>query len=57
MHNRAQGFRDAGCHWGPLARTNPKGGEVGPTEAQLLACRAHGEQVAACARRWLAGER
>jgi NAD(P)H dehydrogenase (quinone) len=55
MHNRAQGFRDAGCHWGPLARTNPKGGEPGPTDAQLEACRAHGRHVAECARRWLAG--
>jgi NAD(P)H dehydrogenase (quinone) len=55
MHNRATGFRDAGCHWGPLARTNPKDGEPGPTEAQLVACRAHGQHVAECARRWLAG--
>jgi len=55
MHNRAPGFRDAGCHWGPLARTNPKGGEPGPTEAQLGACRAHGQHVAECATRWLAG--
>ena len=31
MHNREPGFRDAGCHWGPLARTNPKGGEPGPS--------------------------
>jgi NAD(P)H dehydrogenase (quinone) len=55
MHNREPGFRDAGCHWGPLARTNPKGGEPGPTEAQLGACRAHGQHVAECAARWLAG--
>lgn len=55
MHNREPGFRDAGCHWGPLARTNPKGGEAGPTEAQLDACRAHGRHVAECGRRWLAG--
>lgn len=55
MHNREPGFRDAGCHWGPLARTNPKGGEPGPTEAQLVACRAHGRQVAECALRWVAG--
>lgn len=54
-HNREPGFRDAGCHWGPLARTNPKGGEPGPTEAQLEHCRAHGRHVAECARRWLAG--
>jgi len=55
MHNRSPGFRDAGCHWGPLARTNPKGGSPGPTEAQLEACRAHGRHVAECTRRWLAG--
>lgn len=55
VHNRQDGFRDAGCHWGPLARTNPKGGEPGPTEQHLVACRAHGRHVAECARRWLAG--
>ena len=55
MHNQQPGFRDAGCHWGPLARTNPKGGEPGPTEAQLAACRAHGRHVAECTGRWLAG--
>jgi len=56
VHNREPGFRDAGCHWGPLARTNPKGGEPGPTEAQLQVCRAHGRHVAECTRRWLAGD-
>src|SRR5262249_14278655 len=55
MHNREPGFRDAGCHWGPLARTNPKGGEPGPSEAQLAACRAHGKQGAEGAQRWVAG--
>jgi NAD(P)H dehydrogenase (quinone) len=55
MHNREPGFRDAGCHWGPLARTNPKGGEPGPSEAELVACRAHGRHVAECVRRWVAG--
>ncbi len=56
MHNRMAGFRDAGCHWGPLARTNPRGGAPpGPSEAQLAACRAHGRHVAECTRRWLAG--
>ena len=55
MHNRMEGFRAAGCHWGPLARTNPVGGEPGPTEAQLSAVRAHGRRVAECTARWLAG--
>lgn len=55
MHNRLEGFRAAGCHWGPLARTNPAGGEPGPSEAQLAAARAHGRHVAECTARWLAG--
>jgi NAD(P)H dehydrogenase (quinone) len=55
MHNRQPGFRDAGCHWGPLVRTNMKDGVAGPTEAHLAACRAHGKHVAECTRRWLAG--
>ena len=55
MHNRLPGFRDAGCHWGPLARTNPQAGVAGPTEAHLETCRAHGQHVAECTRRWLAG--
>jgi NAD(P)H dehydrogenase (quinone) len=55
VHNREPGYRDAGCHWGPLARTNPKGGEPGPTEAQLEVCRSHGRQLAECTQRWLAG--
>jgi NAD(P)H dehydrogenase (quinone) len=55
MHNRMEGFRAAGCHWGPLARTNPQGGEPGPTDAQLAACRAHGRHVTECTQRWLAG--
>lgn len=55
MHNRLEGFRQGGCHWGPLAWTNPRRGEAGPTEAHLAACRAHGRFVAQCAARWLAG--
>ena len=56
MHNRLEGFRQAGCHWGPLARTNPsKGAPPGPTEEQLAAARAHGRHVAECTARWLAG--
>lgn len=55
MHNRMQGFRDAGCHWGPLARTNPVDGVPGPTEAQLAAAKDHGRHVAECTARWLRG--
>ena len=55
MTNRAEGFRSAGCHWGPLARTNPRDGIPGPTEEQLAAGRAHGRHVAECTARWLAG--
>jgi len=57
MHNRMQGFRAAGCHWGPLARTNPVEGVPGPTEDQLVACRSHGRHIAECTKRWLAGSR
>ncbi len=56
MHNRLEGFREGGCHWGPLAWTNPRGGEAGPSEDHLRAARAHGRHVAECTRRWLAGE-
>lgn len=55
MPNRLAGFRDAGCHWGPLAHTNPKGGEPGPTGAQLEAARSHGRHVAETTARWLRG--
>ena len=55
MHNRLEGFRAAGCHWGPLAATNPQGGVPGPKEEQLAAARAHGGHVAECAARWVAG--
>jgi NAD(P)H dehydrogenase (quinone) len=55
MPNRSEGFAAAGCHWGPVAWTNPRGGAVGPTEAHLGAARAHGRHVAECGLRWLAG--
>jgi NAD(P)H dehydrogenase (quinone) len=55
MHNRLDGFTQGGCHWGPLAWTNPRRGEAGPTEGHLRAARAHGRHVAECARRWLLG--
>lgn len=55
MHSRLAGFRAAGCHWGPLARTNPRDGVAGPTDAQLEAARSHGRHVAECAARWLRG--
>ena len=56
MHNRMPGFRAAGCHWGPLARTNPVEGVAGPTEAQLEACHSHGQHIADCTKRWLVGQ-
>jgi NAD(P)H dehydrogenase (quinone) len=52
MHNRLDGFAGGGCHWGPLAWTNPREGQAGPTETQLGAARAHGAHVARCAGRW-----
>ncbi len=55
MPNRTAEFLEAGCHWGPLAWTNPRGGETGPTRAHLAAARAHGEHVARWTARWLAG--
>jgi NAD(P)H dehydrogenase (quinone) len=55
MHNRLDGFREGGCHWGPVAWTNPQRGEAGPTADHLRAARAHGRYVAECAARWLAG--
>jgi NAD(P)H dehydrogenase (quinone) len=48
MHNRLEGFAQAGCHWGPVAWTNPRSGKSGPTEDHLAACRAHGRWVAEC---------
>ena len=53
MPNRLEGFAAAGCHWGPIAWTNPRQGEPGPTAAHLAAARAHGRHVAECAARWL----
>jgi len=51
MHNRLDGFASAGCHWGPVAWTNPRAGKAGPTEAHIAACRAHGKWVAECTAR------
>jgi NAD(P)H dehydrogenase (quinone) len=55
MPNRLEGFAAAGCHWGPVAWTNPRSGKAGPTDAHLVAARAHGRHVAECTARWLAG--
>jgi len=55
MPNRLEGFGGGGCHWGPVAWTNPRQGRAGPIEAHLVAARAHGRHVAQCAARWLAG--
>jgi NAD(P)H dehydrogenase (quinone) len=52
---RAEGFHDGGMHWGAVAQTQPRGGEPGPTEAQLVAARAQGRWVAECAARWQRG--
>jgi len=57
MHNRIEGFAKGGCHWGPVAWTNPRRGEAGPSQDHLRAARAHGRHVAECARRWLRGAR
>jgi NAD(P)H dehydrogenase (quinone) len=51
MHSRLEGFASAGCHWGPVAWTNPRKGQAGPTPEHLAACRAHGQWVAECALR------
>ncbi len=55
MPNRLAGFRDAGCHWGPVAWTHPREGRPGPTAGHLEAARAHGRHVAECAARWRRG--
>jgi NAD(P)H dehydrogenase (quinone) len=55
MPHRLEGFSEGGMHWGPVARTQPKGGEPGPTAAQLTAARSHGRWVAECAARWRKG--
>ena len=57
MHNRLPQYLEAGCHWGPLAWTNPRAGAAGPTPAHLEAARAHGEHVAQMAARWRRGAR
>ena len=57
MHNRLEGYAAAGCHWGPVAWTNPRGGKAGPTEGHLTAARAHGKWVAECAARWAHGSK
>ena len=57
MHNRLEGFASAGCHWGPVAWTNPRSGRAGPTEDHLVACRAHGGWVAECTARLRRGDR
>jgi NAD(P)H dehydrogenase (quinone) len=55
MPNRLEGFGVAGCHWGPVAWTNPRARVPGPTDDHLAAARAHGRWVAECAARWLGG--
>jgi NAD(P)H dehydrogenase (quinone) len=55
MHNRLPHYAQAGCHWGPVAWTNPRKGEAGPTAAHLEAARSHGRHVAECTSRWLRG--
>lgn len=55
MHNRLAGFSAAGCHWGPVAWTNPRQRVSGPTPEHLEAAQAHGRHVAECARRWRRG--
>jgi NAD(P)H dehydrogenase (quinone) len=55
MPNRLPGFREGGMHWGPVAWTNPRKGEVGPTLRHLEAARSHGRYVAECLARWMRG--
>ncbi len=55
MPSRLEGFAEAGCHWGPMAWTHPRGGTPGPTAEHLAAARAHGRHVAECTARWLRG--
>jgi NAD(P)H dehydrogenase (quinone) len=55
MHNRLPHYGEAGCHWGPVAWTNPRRGEAGPTPSHLEAARSHGRHVAECTSRWLRG--
>ena len=58
MHNRLAGFRRAGSHWGPMARTSPGPGGTGagPSDEDLEAARSHGRFVAECTRRWLGAQ-
>ncbi len=56
MHNRLEGFGHAGCHWGPLAWTNPRERVPGPTPEHLVAVRSHARWVVECAARWQRGE-
>ena len=55
MHSKLEGFASAGCHWGPVAWTNPRSGKAGPTPEHLAACNAHGRWVVECTLRALAG--
>jgi NAD(P)H dehydrogenase (quinone) len=55
MHNRIEGFAQAGCHWGPVAWTTPRDGAAGPTPEHLLAARDHGRFIVECGQRWLRG--
>jgi NAD(P)H dehydrogenase (quinone) len=55
MHNRQPQYLEGGCHWGPLAWTNPRSGVAGPTQAHLEAARGHGRHVAETAQRWRRG--
>lgn len=56
LHNRIDGFRRAGSHWGVLAQTNAgRGSPPGPTEDDLRAARAQGRWLAECAQRWQRG--
>jgi len=55
MPNRLSRYREGGCHWGPVAWTNPRKGVPGPTAEHLDAARAHGRHVAECTARWLRG--
>lgn len=55
MHNRLNGFREGGSHWGPVAWTNPRAGVAGPTPDHLEAARSHGRWIAQCCERWLRG--
>jgi NAD(P)H dehydrogenase (quinone) len=55
MHNRLPQYLEGGCHWGPLAWTNPRSGTPGPTAAHLEAARGHGRHVAETALRWRRG--